>query len=290
MSLQIYIDGEFYSKEEAKVSFFDHGLLYGDGVFEGIRFYKKNIFRFKEHLERLYDSAHYIMLKIPHNREEMTAAIVDTCRRSGLEDGYIRLVVTRGVGDLGISPFTCKNPSVIIIVAGIRLYDQKYYDEGLKIVTSSFRRVAADAMSPRVKSLNYLNNIMAKIQCQQSGALEALMLDPNGFIVECTADNFFIVRDNCLFTPPTYQGALRGITRDAVIDIARNEGMTVREERLTLYEAYTAKEAFLTGTAAEVCPVVSIDGREIGDGKPGPITKSLEKKFREITQTDGLSF
>jgi len=286
----IYIDGKFYPKSEAKVSVFDHGLLYGDGIFEGLRFYKRNIFRLSEHLERLFSSAKYILLNIPLTREQITEALCETCRRNPYEDGYIRLMVTRGDGPLGLNPYSCTNPTVIIIASKISLYPEQSYREGLPIVTVTTRRTAPDSLSPRVKSLNYLNNIMAKIEAVHCGVLEAIMLDHNGYIVECTADNFFIVKKGIIYTPPIYQGALKGITRDAMIELAREEGIVVKEERLTLFEAYDADEAFLTGTAAEAVPISSIDRRVMGDGKPGPITLKLTEKFKAITPMQGVKF
>ncbi|MCB2154753.1 branched-chain-amino-acid transaminase [bacterium] len=283
----IYLDGEFVAKGDAKISVFDHGLLYGDGVFEGIRLYEKNIFRFEQHLDRLWSSARSIMLDIPMSREEMIEATCETCRRNGLTNGYIRLVVTRGVGDLGLAPWICKKPSVFIIAAGIQLYPKELYENGLQIVTAATRRIAPDTFSARVKSLNYLNNIMAKINAQNAGAPEALLLNREGYVVEATADNVFLIKDGMITTPPTYIGALRGITRDAAIDIARHQGYTVREEPFALYEVYDADEMFLTGTAAEVISVVKVDGRTIGNGKPGPITNKLLQEFRAITATDG---
>ncbi|CAN5370128.1 branched-chain-amino-acid transaminase [soil metagenome] len=286
----VYLDGEYVPKAEAKVSVFDHGLLYGDGVFEGIRFYKRNIFRLDQHLDRLFSSAKYILLKIGMTKEELTAALQETCRRNGLDDGYIRLLVTRGVGTLGLSPYQCEKPSVIIIASTIRLYPAELYEKGLSVVTTATRRTAPDCMSPRVKSLNYLNNIMAKLECIHAGADEGIMLDAGGHIVECTADNFFIVKKGQIYTPPTSQGALRGITRDAVIEIARELGYKVNEEKLSLYEAYDADECFLTGTAAEIVPVASIDKRPIGEGHARQITQKLLEKFQGITAIEGVRF
>lgn len=283
----IYIDGEYLPKSQAKVSVFDHGLLYGDGVFEGIRCYRRNVFRLDAHLERLYDSAKAILINIPMGIDEMREATLETIRRNNFDDCYLRTVVTRGVGDLGISPHTCKKPSVIIIAATIALYPKEFYETGLPIITAATRRVPPDSFSPRIKSLNYLNNILARMEAFHAGVQEAIMLDRDGYIVECTADNFFVVKKGVLFTPPTYQGALRGVTRDAVIDVARESGIDVREERLTQYEAYVADEVFLTGTGAEMIPVVSIDKRTIGDGKPGPMFRMLLEKFRAITSVQG---
>ncbi len=288
--MQIWFNGEFVTRENAKVSVFDHGLLYGDGCFEGIRIYNRNIFRLKEHIERLYDSMKYLMLTVKLSQQEMVDATIEACAKNNLDNGYIRLLVTRGEGTLGISPFTCNDPNVIIIVSDISLYPKEYYTKGLDIITAATRRNSPAAVSPRVKSLNYLNNILAKIEAKNANVLEALMLDNNGYIVECTADNFFLLKNGVLYTPPTYQGALRGVTRDAVIELAKESGIEVREERLTLYEAYTADESFLTGTAAEVMPLISIDARPIGNGKPGEITMELNRKFRELTVKDGEKF
>lgn len=290
MSELVYVNGEFYPKDQAKISVFDHGLLYGDGVFEGIRFYGRNIFRLEQHLQRLYSSAKYICLKMPATHDQMIDIVVESCRRNKFDDGYIRLIVTRGEGTLGLDPYKCENPGLVVIVSKISLYPQEYYENGLPIIVAQTRRLGADAMSPRVKSLNYLNNIMAKMEAIHSGVLEALMLDQHGFIVECTGDNFFLVKDRVVYTPPIYQGALRGVTRDTVLELAREAGLEVREERMTLYEAYDADEVFLTGTAAEIIPVICIDNRQISDRKPGPITKMLLGKFAEVTTRDGVKF
>jgi len=284
----IYLDGEYLPRSQAKISVYDHGVLYGDGVFEGIRLYDGNIFRLKEHLDRLWASAHSIMLDIPLSRAEMTEAVCETCRRNSLTDGYIRLVVTRGVGDLGIAPWLCKKASVFVIAARIQMYPQEMYDKGLDIVTAATRRVAPDVFSARVKSLNYLNNILGKINAKNSGVLEALMLNKEGFVVEATADNVFVVKHGELVTPPAYLGALRGITRDCVMELARDEGRVVREELISLYEVYDADEVFLTGTGAEIIAVVKVDGRPIGNGKPGGVTRSILERFRAITRTDGV--
>lgn len=288
MASVVYIDGQFLAEQDAKISVFDHGVLYGDGVFEGIRLYERNIFRLEEHLERLWESGHGIALTIPMTREAMTEAIAETCRRNGLENGYIRLVVTRGAGNLGLSPFKCHNPSVFIIAATIQLYPEEFYRDGLTVVTTAHRRHAPDTFSPRVKSLNYLNNIMAKINAINSGTQEGLILSREGYVLEATADNVFIIKKGVLYTPPVYMGILRGITRDAVMELAAQEGIPVREEPFTQFEVYTADECFLTGTAAEVIPVREVDSRRIGTGKPGPITARLIEKFRAITGVDGV--
>lgn len=284
----IYLDGEYVPKSQAKVSVFDHGLLYGDGVFEGIRSYKGNVFRLMEHLERLYDSAKVIMLQIRETPEEMAHIVCETIRRNNLSDSYIRLVVTRGVGDLGISHLKCPRPSVFCIAGAITLFPPELYQTGLKVISASTRRVSPDAFSPRVKSLNYLNNVLAKMEAHLADVPDALMLDHNGYIVEATAANFFVVKKGVVFTPPVHQGSLRGITRDAVIELAKAAGITVHEERLTLYEAYTADEVFLTGTGAEMIPVIDIDKRIIGNGKPGPVFHELLPRFRKLAETDGV--
>jgi branched-chain amino acid aminotransferase len=287
MAETVFIDGKFLPRKRARVNVFDHGLLYGDGVFEGIRLYEGCIFRFEEHLERLFSSAKYIMMKIPMTLEELKWATVETCRRNGLTDGYIRLVVTRGEGDLGLSPWICPMPTVIIIASKIVLYPEEAYTKGLKIVTVPTQRVSAAAMNPRVKSCNYLNNILAKIEGHLAGAPEALMLDRDGNVVECTGDNIFIVKKGVLSTPPCYLGALQGITRDMIIRIATDMGHEVREEPFTRFEIFDADECFMTGTAAEVVPVVNVDARPIDKGRPGKITKKLNKAFRETVSKDG---
>lgn len=285
--MQIYIDGHFHDEADAKVSVFDHGLLYGDGVFEGIRFYHRRVFKLEEHMDRLYDSAKALCLEIPMGPEELTGVLLDTIRRNGLDDGYVRLVVTRGVGDLGLNPKLCKRASVIIIVAKISLYSEELYQKGLDIVTVATRRISNAAMPPAVKSLNYLNNILAKIEAMQAGAAEALMLNEQGYIAECTADNVFVIKKGRLFTPPVTAGSLRGITRGTVLDLAGELGIPTSEPELTRYDVFTADECFLTGTAAEVVPVVSCDTRVIGDGRPGPVTARLLAAFRERTRTTG---
>jgi len=283
----IYLDGKFVPKAEAKISVFDHGLLYGDGVFEGIRSYKGRVFRLDEHLERIYNSARAIMLEIPLSISEMEEVLLETLRRNNLHDAYIRLVVTRGVGDLGLDPAKCPKPTVFIIADKITLYPQEHYENGLEIVTVATRRNIPDAINPRIKSLNYLNNILAKLEGKQAGALEALMLNAEGYVVECTGDNIFVINNGALITPPKYVGILEGVTRNAVIELAGNMGVCVKEEPFTLYEVYTADECFLTGTAAEIIPVVKIDQRKLGDGKPGEMTKKLAAAFKQLTETSG---
>jgi branched-chain amino acid aminotransferase len=284
---KIYIDGKFYSEANAKVSVFDHGLLYGDGIFEGIRFYNGRVFRLEEHLERLWNSARSICLDIPMTRQEMTKALLETIRQNHLRDGYVRLVVTRGVGNLGLNPEQCKNPSVIIIVATIALYHEDFYRKGLSIVTVATRRSNPASLNPAVKSLNYLNNVMARIEANLSGADEALMLNDAGNVAECTADNVFIIKHGHIFTPPITAGALRGITRSVVFDIGAEFDIKVIEADFTRHDIFVADECFLTGTAAEIIPVVKADGRLIGNGKPGAITMRIMARFREMTRETG---
>jgi branched-chain amino acid aminotransferase len=285
--MKIYLDGKFVDESEAKISVFDHGLLYGDGVFEGIRVYQGNVFRLDEHLERLEYSAKALLLKMPWSRKEIADATLETCRQNGLTDGYIRLVVTRGVGDLGLSPWLCPVPSIFIIASKIALYPAEHYTSGLSIVTVPTRRINSAALPPAVKSLNYLNNILAKIEARQAGALEAIMLNDQGYVAECTGDNIFIVHKGVIFTPAASQGALKGITRSAILDIAIELGITLKEVDLTRYDVWNADECFLTGTAAEVIPVVKLDGREIGSAKPGPITQRVLESFRRRVLVEG---
>jgi len=285
--MKIYLDGEFVEEAEAKVSVFDHGLLYGDGIFEGIRLYQGNVFRLEEHLERLWYSAKAIMLNIPISRGEMAEAVCESCRRNGLRDGYIRLVVTRGVGDLGLSPWLCPKPTVFIIADKIALYPPEFYTTGLNIVTVPTRRLGPAALPPMVKSLNYLNNILAKIEARQAGALEAIMLNDAGFVAECTGDNVFIVHQGRLLTPAAQQGALKGITRETIFAIAQSLSVPLEEHDLTRYDLWNADECFLTGTGAEVIPVVRLDGREIGEAKPGPMTNRILAEFRQRVLTEG---
>ncbi|MGC9034390.1 MAG: branched-chain-amino-acid transaminase [Verrucomicrobiia bacterium] len=285
--MKIYIDGKYYDENNAKISVFDHGLLYGDGVFEGIRAYNKRIFKLKEHIERLFYSAKAILLTIPMSPSEMSRAVIETCRENKIVDGYIRLVVTRGVGTLGLDPNKCKKPSVIIIADKIQLYPQEVYEKGMKIITVPTMRNLHNALNPAIKSLNYLNNILAKIEAINAGVEEAIMLNSEGFVAECTGDNIFIIKENSIYTPPLYAGALRGITRAVVLDIATDIGLRVVETNLTRYDLFNADECFLTGTAAELVPVTKIDGRVIGDGIPGPLTKKLLDKFHSLTKESG---
>jgi len=287
MNLKIYIDGNFYDQSEAKVSVFDHGLLYGDGVFEGIRFYHDRVFRLEEHIDRLWDSAKAIALEIPMSRSEVIAAALETIRQNDLHDGYIRLLITRGVGSLGLSPDSCRRPSVIIIAATITLYPEELYRKGLTMVTCATRRISPAALSPRIKSMNYLNNILAKIEAQEAGAAEGLMLNEQGYVAECTGDNLFIVKGDQIWTPPLNAGLLKGVTRDVVFELAEKAQLRIQERELTRYDVYTADECFLTGTAAEVIPAVQLDRRLIGNGQPGPVTLRLIALFRELTRTTG---
>jgi branched-chain amino acid aminotransferase len=285
--MKIYLDGKLVDEADAKVSVFDHGLLYGDGVFEGIRLYGGNVFRLDEHLERFENSAKAILLDMPLSRKEWSDAICETCRVNGLKDGYIRAVVTRGVGDLGLAPWLCAKPSYFVIASKISLYPAEHYDKGLAIVTVATRRIGPAALPATIKSLNYLNNILAKIEAKQAGALEAIMLNEQGFVAEATADNVFMVHKGELLTPSASHGALKGVTRSAVIDIARDLGITLREANLTRYDLWCSDECFLTGSGAEVIPVVKLDGRTIGSGKPGPVTKKVTAEFRKRVLVEG---
>ncbi len=284
--MKIYIDGNYYPKEEACVSVFDHGLLYGDGVFEGLRIYNGKIFKAAEHVDRLFASAKAINLTIGHTHEEFVGLLYDSLRQNGRDvagkNGYIRVVVTRGIGDLGLDPAKCARSSVIIICGDIQLYPDEYYQKGISIASVSVRRSAVDVLDPRIKTLNYLNNIMAKIEAKQSGALEALILNREGFIAECTADNIFMVKDGILYTPTLSSNALGGITRGTVLDLARGQNMEVRECLLAQYDLYTSDECFLTGSGAEIIPVVKADGRIIGDGTPGKVTEQLRNAYRQF--------
>jgi len=288
--MKIYLDGKLVAREEAKISVFDHGLLYGDGVFEGIRAYNGRIFRLKEHLDRLWASAKAINLAIPVSKSEMEQIVIKTLLANKLTDAYIRLVVTRGCGDLGMDPKKCHMPpSVIVITDKISLYPQDLYDKGMEVITSSIRRISHDMLSPNVKSLNYLNNIMAKMEATRAGVGEAIMLNAAGYVAECTGDNIFIVKNGVIYTPPASEGALIGITRDAVLELAKNKlKIQVREEKFTLYTLYNADECFLTGTAAEIIPVVIADSRTIGDGKPGKTTAKIIKEFKSLTRLTGV--
>ncbi len=284
---KVYIDGKFYPRARAKISVYDHGLLYGDGVFEGIRAYNGRVFALKEHIDRLFASAKAILLKVPLSPAEMTEAVLKTCRVNRMREGYIRLIVTRGAGTLGLNPNNCERGSVIIIPGTIQLYPKQTYDNGLAIITVPTTRNLHNAINPAIKSLNYLNNILAKIEALNAGCDEAVMLNAEGYVAECTGDNLFIVREGELQTPPLSAGALRGITRRVVIDLARQQGWRVSEPNLTRYDLYTADECFLTGTGAEIVPVCRIDGRTIGNGRPGPVTLKLMELYRILTQESG---
>lgn len=283
----IYLDGEYINENEAKVSVFDHGLLYGDGVFEGIRAYNGRIFRCEEHIDRLYASAKAIMLNIPLSKEEMTNVLLETCRRNDLRDGYIRLVVTRGKGDLGLNPINCPKPSVFCIAANIQLYPEEMYTKGMPIITSAQRRNKATIVDPQIKSLNYLNNILAKMEANRAGVPEALMLNHDGIVAECTGDNIFVVKDNVIYTPPIHVGILDGITRRSVMEIAEKLGYKVIEKEFTLFNVYNADECFLTGTAAEAIPVTMVDERVIGNGVAGPVTTAILAAFKEYANSHG---
>ena len=287
MGTTVYIDGRFVPKEEARVSVFDHGFLYGDGVFEGIRAYSGRVFKLTEHLDRLYESAKSILLEIPLTWKEMEQAVLETCRRNQITDGYIRLVVSRGEGDLGLDPRKCARPSVVIIADKIALYPQELYTTGMRLMTVATRRNGAEMVNPRVKSLNYLNNILAKIEANVAGFNEVLMLNAEGYVVEGTGDNVFIVKGGRLITPPSHSGILEGITRNTIMQLAREMGIPVEEKLFTRHDVYVADECFLTGTAAEAVPVVEVDGRKIGTGQPGEITAKLIAAFREYASTHG---
>ncbi len=289
--MKVYINGKFYDKENAKISVFDHGFLYGDGVFEGIRSYNGLVFKLREHIDRLFESAHSIMLKVPVSKVELIKKVIFTLKENKLKDAYIRLVISRGEGDLGLDPRKClKGPSVIIIADKIALYPERYYREGLRIITVPTVRNLPEALNPQIKSLNYLNNILAKIEAQNAGCDEAIMLDSLGYVAECTGDNIFIVKRNELYTPPQCMGTLRGITRDAVVEIAKRKKIPAHEHVITRHEVYISDECFLTGTAAEIIPVVEVDGRSIGSARPGKITLKLMKEFKELTRKEGVRY
>jgi len=286
-SQKIFLNGELVDKQEAKISVFDHGYLYGDGIFEGIRAYNGRVFRFEKHLTRLYESAKAIMLEIPMSKEEMKETVLKTIRANELQDAYIRLVVSRGVGDLGLDPNKCNEATVVIIASDITLYPDEFYEEGLEVITVPTRRNISEGVNPRVKSLNYLNNIMAKIEANQAGVLEAIMLNNEGYVAECTGDNIFIIKDDKLITPPTYAGILKGVKREVVMEVAPKFGLEVKEELFTRHDLFTADECFLSGTAAEVIPVVKIDGRKVGAGEPGEYTWKLIEEFRKLANSTG---
>jgi branched-chain amino acid aminotransferase len=287
--MKIYINEKFFEKEDAKVSVFDHGLLYGDGAFEGIRSYNRLVFKLEEHIERLYETAHTLMINIPLTRKQMGQAIIDTLKENKLNDAYIRVVVTRGEGDLGLDPRKCfGKPNIIIITDKITLYPKELYNKGMEIITVPTMRNYPEALNPMLKSLNYLNNILAKIEATNSGYNEAIMLDHQGYVAECTGDNIFIVKKGVLSTPS--QGRLKGITRQAVLELAAKKKISTWEGLMTRHEIFTADECFLTGTAAEIIPVVKVDGRVIGDGKPGAVTKEMMEIFTKATAQDGVKY
>ena len=285
--MKVYIDGKYYDEKQAKISVFDHGLLYGDGVFEGIRAYNGRVFKLKEHIDRLFYSAKAILLELPKSHAEITKAVVEACRRNQIRDGYVRLVVTRGIGTLGLNPNRCRNPALIIITGSIQLYPAELYQQGMAIVTVPTTRNLHSALNPAIKSLNYLNNILAKIEANHAGCEEAIMLNAEGFVAECTGDNVFIVKARQLSTPPLSAGALYGITRGTVIDLAKEAGLAVTEPNLTRYDLFNADECFLTGTGAELIPIVKIDGRVVGTGRPGPVTRDLVKRYHALTKVSG---
>ena len=285
--MKIYVDGKYCDEKNAKISVFDHGLLYGDGIFEGIRAYNGRVFQLKEHTDRLFCSAKAILLDIPMSHGEMMKAVVETCRQNGIRDGYIRLLVTRGIGTLGLNPHRCKDPSIIIIADKIQLYAPELYEKGMEIITAPTTRNLHSALNPAIKSLNYLNNILAKMEANIAGCEEAVMLNAEGFVSECTGDNIFIVKAGRVLTPPLSAGALHGITRGVVMELAREEGVSVAEPNLTRYDLFNADECFLTGTGAELIPIVKIDGRVIGTGRPGPLTGKLVDKYRALTKISG---
>jgi branched-chain amino acid aminotransferase len=290
MEQKIYLNGEFVSRGEAKISVYDHGLLYGDGVFEGLRTYNGRIFKLAEHVDRLYRSAKYICLDIPLNREKLAEVVVKTAHLNGQKDCYIRIVVTRGEGDLGLAPEKCKSATVFVIVDKIELYPEKFCREGIEIITVPTQRNNSQNLDPQVKSLNYLNNILAKIEAKNAGFKEAILLNGEGFVTECTADNIFIVENDILKTPPTYVGVLDGITRRVVMEIAKKLSIEVREEIISRYNLFSAQECFLTGTAAEIIPIVKVDGRIIGDGKAGDITGKIRGAFKKLIEKEGTPY
>ncbi len=285
--LQILVDGEFFSEADAKISVFDHGLLYGDGVFEGIRFYNDRVFRLDEHTDRIFDSAKAIHLEVPVTPEEINEMVLRTIQENDLHNGYVRLIITRGVGGLGLSPYRCEKASIIVIASTISLYPEEKYEQGLILATCATRRPTHDSLSPAVKSLNYLSNVMAKVEAIASGAEEGVMLNTEGYVAECTGDNIFVVKDGVIYTPTVASGSLYGITRKAVIELAEKAGYDLREVMMSRYDMYTADELFLTGTAAEVVPVAEYDKRIIGSGEPGPITRELITAYRNLVETSG---
>jgi branched-chain amino acid aminotransferase len=288
--MKIYLNGKFVEAAKASVSVFDHGLLYGDGVFEGIRSYDGLVFKLREHIDRLFESAHTLMLRVPLTKDALVGVVKQSLRVNRLRDAYIRLVVTRGVGDLGLDPRKCARPTVFVITDKIELYPRALYERGLALITVATQRNVPEALNPQIKSLNYLNNILAKIEAITAGYEEAIMLSPSGYVTECTGENIFLVKGRRLLTPPPYVGVLRGITRGTVMALGRRQRLDVREELLTRHDLFNADEVFLTGTAAEIVPVVKIDGRLIGAGRPGPVTRRLQQGFRRLTKTEGVRY
>jgi branched-chain amino acid aminotransferase len=284
---KIWLDGKIVDQAEAKISVFDHGLLYGDGIFEGIRMYSGKVFRLDQHIDRLFSSAKSILLKLSWTKAEVIEAVIDTIKANHLTDGYVRLVITRGVGGLGLNPYLCPEPSMFIIAANIQLYSVESYENGLDLITCATRRPTPASLSPQVKSLNYLNNVMAKIECIQAGVMEGIMLNEQGYVAECTGDNVFIVKGGIVYTPPVSDGSLDGITREVIFDLCKSEGIEIREASMTRHDVFICDEAFLTGTAAEVIPFVKLDQREIGEGTPGPISKQLITAFRKLANSEG---
>lgn len=286
--MKVFINGKYYEKEDAKVSVFDHGFLYGDGIFEGIRLYSGNVFNLEKNIDRLFRSAKAIMLEIPYSKQEVMDAVCETCRQNNLTDGYIRLIVSRGAGALGLSPLSCEEPQLIIIADQIQLYSAELYEKGLKVITVATRRNSPAALPPMIKSLNYLNNILAKIEAQNLGYQECLILNNEGYVAECSGDNIFIITDGKIYTPPTSNGSLSGITRQTAMEIAVKLGFEMIEKSITRYDVWTADECFLTGTAAKLIPVVEVDSRVIGDGKPGKITAAMLKEFNSVVTKIGV--
>lgn len=286
--MKVYINGKYYNKDDAKVSVFDHGFMYGDGIFEGIRLYNKNVFKLPKHIDRLFRSARAIMLDMPWSKQEIMDAVCDACRTNGLTDGYIRLIVSRGKGKLGLSPFSCSDPQLIIIADQIQLYPDELYQNGLKAITVPTRRNSHAALPPMVKSLNYLNNILAKIEAQKLGYQECLLLNNEGYVAECSGDNVFIAFEGKLITPPVSCGSLGGMTRQTVVELAKKLGIELLEKPITRFDVWTADECFLTGTAAKLIPLVELDARPIGTGKPGEMTQRLIAAFNEVAPVEGV--
>lgn len=283
--MKIWIDGNYYSQDDAKISVFDHGLLYGDGLFEGIRIYNGKVFKLEEHITRLYDGAHVLMITPPYSHKELCGIVNEAVKENKKTNGYIRLLLTRGKGDLGVSPFLCSKASVVIIVGDIQLYPAEYYEKGISVITSSIRRIPAECFDVRLKSLNYLNNVLAKIESVKAGCLEAILLNTDGYVAECTGDNIFIVKNGTIITPASTDSLLEGITRNTVLEIAQSLSIPSRIGKFTQFDLYTADECFLTGTGAEVIAVTSVDHRVIGSGKQGDITKRIGTEFKRVVNS-----